>query len=109
MSGGNITSAGYVDPFSLAALSNATHSASQNVSQRYSDLGLGVPSGNPSSAAASHTNLHSTGPGTAEQMDLGNAPSLTGGVEGASEATFGQMQNNALSLAGQPSGSKGFG
>lgn len=87
---------GFVDEFSQGVLGEATGFASQAMANRYNQLGIGVPGASPQSAAASHTNLSSVGPGTAQRMDLGGLPSLVGGIPGMAEATMGQMQNAAL-------------
>jgi hypothetical protein len=106
-SGGSV---GQPDQFSLDALANATNNATQAMHNRYVQLGLGVPSGgSPQSAASSGGNLSYGGPGTAEQMDIGSMPSLTGGIQGMSQATLGQMENNALSMAGSGGGTSGKG
>jgi hypothetical protein len=108
--GSNVYQPGQVDPFSLAALSAATGNAQTAMHNRYAQLGLGVPSGgSPQSAGSSGTNLSYGGPGTAEQMDIGSMPSLTGGIAGMSEAALGEMENNSLQLAGQPIGGTGKG
>jgi hypothetical protein len=99
--GGGPGQPGFVDPFSLGVLGQQTGIAEQAMHNRYSQLGLGVPSGSPQDAAKGGTNLQSTGPGTAEQMDLGQLPSQVGGIPAMAEATLGQMQTNALN---QPSG-----
>jgi hypothetical protein len=95
---------GQVDPFSLNTLAADTANAQTAMHNRYAQLGLGVPSGNPSAAGASGGSLSYGGPGTAEQMDIGSAPSLTGGIAGMSNATLGQMETNALSNAASPQG-----
>ena len=102
---------GYVDPFSMGGLQQATGSAMEAMHNRYSQLGLGVPSGSPQSAAASGGNLSYAGAGTAEQMDLGQLPSLVGGIPAQAEATLGQMQNAALNQGsgGGSGGGKGGG
>jgi hypothetical protein len=46
------------------------------------------------------------GGSTAEAMDLGQAPSLTGGIPAEFEAVMGQLQNAALN---NPSGGSGGG
>jgi hypothetical protein len=93
---------GTVDPFSSGLLAQNTGEAMQAMHNRYAQLGLGAPSGSAQGAAAGGTSLSSAGPGTAEQMDLGQLPSLVGGIPGMSMATMGQMQDNALS---SPTGS----
>ena len=114
-SGTNIfgnTAPGTVDTFSAGVLSQNTGSAIEAMQNRYSQLGLsGNPQGGtPQSAAASGTSLQSGGaPTTAEAMDIGTLPSLTGGIEGMAEATMGQMQNNALNKSSGGGGGKGGG
>lgn len=109
-SGTNIfgnTAPGTVDPFSFGALSFGTTNAMDAMHNRYTQLGLGTPSGgSPASAAASGGNLSYGGPGTAEQMDLGQLPSLVGGIPGMAAGALGEEQTNALN---QPSGGSGGG
>jgi hypothetical protein len=93
---------GTVDPFSTGLLAQNTGLAEMAMQNRYQQLGLGVPSGSPQQAAAGHTSLQNAGAGTAEQMDMGELPSLTGGIPGMAQATLGQMETQALN---QPSGS----
>lgn len=100
---------GFVDQFSQGALGSAAGNAMQAMHNRYTQLGLGVPSGSPQSAAASGSNLSYAGPGTAEQMDLGQLPSLVGGIPAMAEATLGQMQNAALNQGSGGGGGKGGG
>lgn len=101
---------GFVDPFSQGLLAQNTGLAEQAMHNRYQQLGLGVPSGSAPQAASQGGNLSYGGAGTAEQMDLGMLPSLTGGIPGMSAATLGQMQTNALSNAtGSGTGKGGFG
>lgn len=95
---------GTVDPFSLGQLASQTAQGTTAMNNRYSQLGLGAPSGSPQSVAASGGNMSSSGPSTANLMDIGAAPSLTGGIAGMSEATLGQMETNAMT---NPTGSGG--
>jgi hypothetical protein len=111
------TAPGTVDPFSQALLAQNTGFAEQAMHNRYQQLGLGVPSGGTGAgphgaaaqAAAGGTSLQYGSPGIPEQMDIGSMPSLVGGIQGMSEATLGQMQNNALSAGGGGGGGKGGG
>jgi hypothetical protein len=101
---------GTVDPFSQGLLQQNTGMAMTAMDNRYrQQLGLGIPGGHASQAAASGTSLPNVGMGTPEQMDLGMIPSLVGGIPAMSEATLGQMQTNALSSAAGGGGGKGGG
>jgi hypothetical protein len=104
---------GFVDEFSTGALGSATGSAETAMANRGTQLGLGTPAGPNAAqgASASGGNLPFGGFNTPMQMDLGQLPSLVGGIPGMSAATLGQMQNAALnqpiSNAGGKSGSGG--
>jgi hypothetical protein len=90
---------GFVDQFSTGLLGGAASQAGESLVNRYNQLGLsGNPQGGtPQSAAAGGTSLQSGGqPSTALGMDLGQIPSLTGGLSGLFEAGLGQMQNASL-------------
>lgn len=95
---------GTVDPYSQNLLSLATQQGTTAMNNRYSQLGLGTPSGSPQQVAQAGGNMPSYGISTANQMDLGTAPSLTGGISGMAGATLGQEQTNALN---SPTGSGG--
>jgi hypothetical protein len=90
---------GFVDQFSTGLLGGAASQAGESLVNRYNQLGLsGNPQGGtPQSAAAGGTSLQSGGqPSTALGMDLGQIPSLTGGLSGLFEAGLGEMQNASL-------------
>jgi hypothetical protein len=90
---------GFVDQFSTGLLGGAASQSGEALVNRYNQLGLsGNPQGGtPQSAAAGGTSLQSGGqPSTALGMDLGQIPSLTGGLPGLFEAGLGQMQNASL-------------
>ena len=90
---------GAVSPFASGVGTAAQGVGMQAMANRYNQLGL---SGNPQggtaqSAAAGGTNLTSGGaPTTALSMDLGQTPSLVGGLDQLFQAGLGQLQNNAL-------------
>jgi hypothetical protein len=106
---GDTGAPGSVDPFTLGMLGQLAGQSSEAMTNRYKQLGLGVPSGSPQSAAASGTNLNRAGPGTSEQMDLGSIPSLTGGISGMETATTGLLQNLNMTGSPQQAGSKSGG
>jgi hypothetical protein len=54
----------------IQAINAATGQTQQFLHNRYAQLGIGVPSGDPAQAAASGTSLAYAGPGTAEQTDI---------------------------------------
>lgn len=84
---------GFVPPSATAALGPAMGVSEQAMANRYSQLGLGGPG-----------TTGGAGPeGTAEKMDLGQLPSLTGGIPGQFAAVAGELQNAAL--AQNPGGS----
>jgi hypothetical protein len=100
---------GFVDPFSQSVLAANTAASTQAMNNRYAQLGLsGNPQGGtPQQAAAGGYSLQPGGaPTTAQAMDVGTIPSLTGGIAGAANATMGQMQSNALQ---NPAGGGGKG
>lgn len=105
--GRGATPPGTVDPFSQEALFGAFGNADQAMHNRYTQLGLGVPSGSPQQAAASHSNLSYAGMGTPEAMDRSFQPSLVGGLGAEASAALGEEQLNALSTSNV--GSKGSG
>lgn len=104
---------GTVDPFSQQALTAAFGNADQAMHNRYTQLGLGVPSGSPQQAAASGSNLSYAGMGTPEAMDRSFTPSLVGGLGAEASATLGEEQLNALNAGNVGStsskGSSGLG
>ena len=95
---------GTVDPFSLGQLATQTQQGMTAMGNRYQQLGVQQPGGSPQAVAKAGGNMPSAGPSTPEKMDLGAAPSLTGGIPGMAGATLGQMQTNAMT---SPTGSGG--
>ena len=95
---------GTVDPFSLGQLATQTQKGMTAMGNRYDQLGVKAPGGSPQTTAASGGNMPSAGTSTPEAMDLGAAPSMTGGIPGMAGATLGQMQTNAMT---SPTGSGG--
>lgn len=81
------TGPGFVDPFSKGAVSEAQGQSLKAMTNRYNQLGLGGS--------------------TAEAMDLGNAPSLTGGIPAEFQAILGELQNAALQGSGGGGGGGG--
>lgn len=101
--GGGGGGIGMPDLFSLGMLGGATQQADQAMTARYNQLGLsGNPQGgSPQSAAKAGTSLQPGGqPTTALSMDLGNTPSLAGGISGMEQAVLGQLENMALQSSG---------
>lgn len=74
---------GFVDPFSLAAVGQGKGQSLQAMTNRYNQLGMGGS--------------------TPEAMDLGAAPSVTGGIPAQFAALIGELQNSSASNA--PAGS----
>ena len=95
---------GTVDPYSLGQLANQTQKGMTAMSNRYNQFGEQAPGGSPQAVAKAGGNMPSAGPSTPEAMDLGAAPSLTGGIPGMAGATLGQMETNAMT---NPTGSGG--
>jgi len=95
MSGGNFFGGpigapgqpGALSGFDTGAASQAMGLSLTEMANRYNQLGLGGS--------------------TAEAMDLGQAPSISGGIPAQFAALQGQMQNNALQTLPQGSGGKG--
>jgi len=73
---------GFVDPFSMNAVGMGAGASMAAMANRYNQLGLGGS--------------------TAEAMDLGQAPSVTGGIPAQFQAVLGELQNSSLRNA--PSG-----
>lgn len=93
MGGGKMGGGGGGSPFDQAALGGAARESAAAVHNRYKQLGIGVPSGDPAQAAASGTSLDYAGPSTMEQMDLSQIPSESGGLGMLLAANQGQLQN----------------
>ena len=78
---------GYLPPAATAAVGPGAGQSVAMMANRYNQLGLGGP------GAAGGTQ---TAMGTPEAMDLGLAPSTTGGIPAQFQAILGQLQNQAL-------------
>ena len=74
---------GFVDPFAMSAVGQGKGTSLQAMSNRYNQLGLGGS--------------------TMQAMDMGAAPSVTGGIPAQFAALVGELQNSALRQA--PGGS----
>lgn len=110
---------GAISPFDMQAARMGAEHASQGMANRYAQLGLssqgaspgspGGPAGGVGVGGGANWNANSgAGMPTAELMDLGFAPSLTGGIPQEFEAMLGQLQTEDLSLT-TPSGGGGGG
>lgn len=78
---------GFLPSGSTAAIGPAAGQSVGMMANRYNQLGLG----GPGAAGGTPTPM-----GTAERMDLGAAPSTTGGIPAQFQAVAGQLQNQAL-------------
>ena len=78
---------GFVPPAASAAIGPAAGQSATMMANRYNQLGLG----GPGAAGGTQTPM-----GTPEAMDLGAAPSTTGGIPAQFAAVAGQLQNQAL-------------
>jgi hypothetical protein len=110
---------GTISPFDQQAVGNAFNLNEEAMTNRYAQLGLSGMGATPTSPGgpAGGIGVGNIGTGalppqggagtpTAEQMDLGMLPSLTGGLPGEAEATLGAIQNANLQ---QPQSSSGGG
>jgi hypothetical protein len=96
LSGGGLT------PEDFGLVSQAVGLNTQAIHNRYSQLGLGVPSGSGQQAAATGTNLQAAGPSTMEGQDIQGAQ-----LQG--QALLGQLQNANLPAAAAQAASSGGG
>ena len=78
---------GFLPSGATAAVGPAAGQSVQTMANRYNQLGLG----GPGSGGGTPTPI-----GTPEAMDLGLAPSLTGGIPAQFQAVLGQLQNQAV-------------
>ena len=118
---------GHVSPFDMHAVDAGQGASMQAMTNRYAQLGLsstgatphspGGPAGGIGVANIGGNITGPEGPGvppvtagepTAEQMDLGQIPSLVGGIPAQFEALMGMIQNANLANASM-SGSGGGG
>jgi len=86
---------GHLSPFDTGVANLAAGQSVQAMTNRYNQLGLGGPAPSFGSGGGTVTNA-----GTAEAMDIGAAPSYTGGIPEQFQALTGEMQNNALNTPG---------
>lgn len=70
----------------FALIEQAHGLGTEAIHNRYQQLGLGVPSGDPATAAAGQQSLTSAGPSTMEQTDIH-------GLGNMAQAALGQIQN----------------
>ena len=86
---------GLLSQFDLSAAEQALAQSAGTIPARYQQLGLGQTGATPTDPGSFGAG------GTAMQMDLGELPSLTGGLAGESQAALGQLQTEdiAQSLA----------
>jgi hypothetical protein len=76
---------GFLSPFDQSGVQTALGQSTQAMTNRYNQLGLGGS--------------------TPEAMDLGQAPSLTGGLPAEAQATLGDIQASDLSSTASSAGS----
>jgi hypothetical protein len=86
---------GFVPPAATAAVGNLAGLSEQAMHNRYAQLGLAAQGATPTSPGGG-------GPGTAEMMDLGMLPSITGGIPAEFQAVLGELQN--ISASQMPGG-----
>ena len=107
---------GTVSPFDQQVVGQALNLNEQAMTNRYAQLGLSGQGATPTSPGgpAGGIGVQNIGRGmvannpaaepTAEQMDLGQIPTLTGGLPGEAEAAIGEIQNANLQAAGGSGG-----
>jgi hypothetical protein len=103
---------GFLDNFTMGLLGQGQAQSGQAMTNRYNQLGLsGNPQGGPpQAAAAAGRNMTSGGaPTTALSMDLGQTPSLTGGLDQMFSALQGQLENSALNQPAPLNSNKSLG
>jgi hypothetical protein len=108
---------GFVSPFDQQAVMNALNLGSDAMAHRYAQLGLSAQGASPTSPGGLAGGIGVNAPAgtrpqqamepTAEQMDLGQIPTLTGGLPGEALATFGEIQNTNLQQSGGAGGGSG--
>lgn len=87
---GGLTSGTGLSPFDTQAVSDWLNNAGAATDNRYAQLGLGVPGGNPITAAAGGQSLPNAGPSTANIQD-------DQGLQTWANAMLGQQQANNIS------------
>ena len=116
---------GFTSPFDQSLVGGAANLGGEAMANRYAQLGLsgvgatptspgGLPGGvgvgggaNWASAGGANPGMPGSDMPTAEAMDLGMLPTLTGGIPGEAEATLGMIQNANLANTGGGGGSGG--
>lgn len=83
--GGGGGSAGVSD-FSMAQIAQAVGQNIEALQNRYKQLGLGQPSGDPLTAALGHTSLTYAGPSTMEAQDIANQQNIGQAAVGSLQA-----------------------
>lgn len=78
---------GFVPPAATAAIGQGAGQSIAAMANRYNQLGMG----GPGMGGGTQTPM-----GTPEAMDLGLAPSITGGIPAQFAAVGGQLQNQAV-------------
>lgn len=94
---------GYISPFDQQAAQFGEQQSEKAMTNRYQQLGLGAEGATPTSPGS-----FGAGP-TAMQMDIGTAPSLTGGIMEEFQAMLGQLQTNDIGLTSGMSQGKSSG
>lgn len=97
---GKTSGSGGLSDADIAAIQQALGMGTQMISNRYQQLGLGVPDpnvfgGNPATAAGAGGSLQFGSPGTAEQTDIA-------GLGNMAQAALGQLQTNNISNPAVP-------
>ena len=125
---GDFGSPGFVSPFDMHAVNAGRGASLQAMTNRYAQLGLsgtgatptnrGGPAGGIGVGQIGANITGPEGPGvppvaagetTAEMMDLGQAPSLGGGIPAQFDALLGMIQTANLANASQSGGGGGGG
>jgi hypothetical protein len=81
---------GFVPPAAASAVGAGAGTSIEAMQNRYKQLGLADQGATPTSPGG-------TGPTTAELMDIGALPSVTGGIPAEFQAVMGELQNASAS------------
>lgn len=98
--GGGSSDQSGLSQFDLNALMQALGLNTEAIHNRYAQLGLGIPSGDPIQAAASGQNLHYAGPSTMEQQDIQGANLAANAAAGELETKNMQANPTGSSTTG---------
>ena len=98
---GSAGAPGFLSPFDTGQAQQGVGTSLQAMTNRYQQLGLGQQGATPTSPGA-----FGAGP-TGYQMDIGQLPSLTGGIPEEFQAVLGQLQT--ANLNNQSGGGKSGG